>query len=246
MKTQKKHQFDKLQKSSIVFTQLGLVLALVVVYLALEFTAVKKNFVLDESPNTDEPTIFDVTIRDIIIERKANPQEKQQETKKKFALNDDFTTTEDPDIEEPLFDQPIENDPPVISIDSIIEAPPIVDEDPLPFILIENAPIFPGCEGLEKQQSKQCFTQKITKFVNKRFDTSLAEESNIKGKQRIFVEFTIDKTGKVVDIKAKSPYKNLEKEAIRVVKKLPQMTPGKQRTRSVGVKYTLPIIFEVY
>ncbi len=246
MKHSKKHQFDKLQKSSILFTQLGLVLALVVVYLALEFTSVKKNFVLDDRPTTDESTVFDATIRDIIIERKPKPQELLK-PQKKFALNDVFTTTDDPDIEEPLFDQPIENNSPVIPIDSIIEVPQIVNEDaPLPFILIENAPIFPGCEGLEKQQSKKCFTQKITKFVSKRFDTSLAEESNSTGKQKIWVKFTIDKTGKVMDIKAKSPYKNLEKEAIRIVKKLPKMTPGKQRTRSVAVKYTLPIVFEVY
>ena len=61
------------------------------------------------------------------------------------------------------------------------------------------------------------------------------------GKKRVFVMFKIDKTGKIVDVRARGPHARLEKEAIRVISLLPQMTPGKQRGRAVGVKYTLPI-----
>lgn len=53
--------------------------------------------------------------------------------------------------------------------------------------------------------------------------------------------FKIDKNGEIVDIEARAPHKRLEIEAIKVVKKLPKMEPGKQRTRTVGVKYVLPI-----
>ena len=61
------------------------------------------------------------------------------------------------------------------------------------------------------------------------------------GRKRVFVMFKIDKTGKITDVRARGPHVRLEKEAVRVVTLLPQMTPGKQRGRSVGVKYTLPI-----
>jgi len=44
---------------------------------------------------------------------------------------------------------------------------------------------------------------------------------------------------------ARGPHARLEKEAIRVVELLPDMTPGKQRGRPVGVKYTLPITLVV-
>jgi len=43
----------------------------------------------------------------------------------------------------------------------------------------------------------------------------------------------------------KAPHKQLEKEAKRILKKLPQFTPGKQRRKSVKVKYTLPISFQI-
>ena len=41
------------------------------------------------------------------------------------------------------------------------------------------------------------------------------------------------------------PHSRLEKEAVRVVNMLPQMTPGRQRTKPVGVAYTLPITLVV-
>ena len=56
----------------------------------------------------------------------------------------------------------------------------------------------------------------------------------------------IDKNGEIINIRAKAPHKRLEKEAIKVVNKLPKMEPGKQRNRNIGVKYTLPIVFEVH
>ena len=65
------------------------------------------------------------------------------------------------------------------------------------------------------------------------------------GKQRIFALFTIDKNGLVTDIIIKAPHKKLEKEALRVIEKLPEMIPGKQRKRAVAVKYTLPIVFQI-
>ena len=63
--------------------------------------------------------------------------------------------------------------------------------------------------------------------------------------QRIFVIFKIDKKGNIVNIEARAPHKKLKEEAIRVVKLLPKMMPGRQRGKPVGVKYGLPIVFKV-
>jgi len=120
------------------------------------------------------------------------------------------------------------------------------DPKPIDFFILEEAPIFPGCEGLKGNASKKCFTKQMSKFVNRTFDTCIAEELNLTGKQRIFALFSIDKNGLVTDIIIKAPHKKLEKEALRIIQKLPEMIPGKQRTKPVAVKYTLPFIFEVY
>ncbi len=242
MNKKQQHQYDKLQKSSILFTQLGLVLALLVVYLALEFSTTKKVLVFDTAGISGEPTTFVKQHRAIIIEKKITPK-KILKLKKVVPLVD-ITIDDNPTIKEIVLD-PTDETPTDELINSIEEVPgdDIDVEVTLPFTVIEEVPIYPGCEGLGKEESKLCFTNKITKFVNKRFDTSLAEGLNVSGKQKIWVQFKIDKTGKVVDIIANSPHKSLIKEAVRVVEKLPQMTPGKQRKRPVSVKYTLPIVF---
>ncbi|MBL4723919.1 MAG: energy transducer TonB, partial [Lutibacter sp.] len=51
--------------------------------------------------------------------------------------------------------------------------------------------------------------------------------------------------GNIVNIEARAPHKKLKEEAIRVVKLLPKMMPGRQRGKPVGVKYGLPIVFKV-
>lgn len=116
----------------------------------------------------------------------------------------------------------------------------------VPFAIIENVPIFPGCEG-EKNNAdrKKCMQEKITRFVNKNFNTGLANELGLSGKQTISVQFKIDKTGNVVDIQSRAKDPKLQTEAARVINKLPKMTPGKQRGKPVGVIYGLPIIFDV-
>tara|TARA_B100001059_G_C17559175_1_gene439154 strand:+ start:318 stop:500 length:183 start_codon:yes stop_codon:yes gene_type:complete len=57
--------------------------------------------------------------------------------------------------------------------------------------------------------------------------------------------FKIDKTGNIIDIRAKVPHPRLQKEALRIIKLLPKMTLGKQRENPIGVKYTLPMRVEV-
>ena len=83
---------------------------------------------------------------------------------------------------------------------------------------------------------------RITMHVNKYFRSELAQELGLTvGKKKVYVQFKIDKNGEITDIRARGPHVRLEKEAIRVVELLPNMTPGKQRTRPVRVSYTLPI-----
>jgi len=116
--------------------------------------------------------------------------------------------------------------------------------DVVPFASIDQVPVYPGCEN-EKDQ-KGCMVKKIAAFVGDNFDTSLSKNLGLEaGKKRVYVQFTVDKTGKIVDVKARGPHEDLEIEAVRVVNGLPTMKPGEQNGKKVGVKYTLPITLVV-
>ena len=121
-----------------------------------------------------------------------------------------------------------------------------VEEDiDVPFAVIENVPVFPGCEGGNNDAKRDCMSKKISDFVNKKFNTELASELGLSGRQRINVIFKIDKTGAITGIRARAPHPGLEKEAERVISQLPKMQPGKQRGKPVNVPYSLPIVFQV-
>ncbi|WP_372792606.1 M56 family metallopeptidase [Lutibacter sp.] len=121
----------------------------------------------------------------------------------------------------------------------------IEDDGSIPFAIIDEVPIYPGCEGT-KEEIKICLQEKITQHVNKNFNSNLATELKLEsGIKRIFVMFKIDKEGNIAEVKARAPHQNLADEAIRVVNLLPKMIPGKQKGENVGVKYSLPIAFKV-
>jgi protein TonB len=115
----------------------------------------------------------------------------------------------------------------------------------VPFFIIEQVPVFPGCSG-NKEELRKCMEQKVQEFVTKNFDVELAQDLGLEsGTKRIFVSFVIDKNGKVTDIQSRAPHKSLQTEAERVIHSLPHMKPGEQRGKPVRVKYSLPIVFKV-
>ena len=121
-----------------------------------------------------------------------------------------------------------------------------VEEDvEVPFAVIENVPVFPGCERGNNEKKRKCMSEKISKFVQRKFNTDLAGDLGLTGRQRISVIFKIDKSGNVTGVRARAPHPRLEKEAQRVINLLPKMQPGKQRGKAVIVPYSLPIIFQV-
>lgn len=116
----------------------------------------------------------------------------------------------------------------------------------IPFAVTENVPVYPGCEGLTtNKERKECISKKISQFVNENFDVGLAKDLGLTGINRVYVQFKIDKTGKVVNVRARAPHPDLQAEAESVIKKLPQMQPGEHDDKKVGVLYSLPITFQI-
>ncbi len=129
----------------------------------------------------------------------------------------------------------------------IIEEIEVVDEFEdidVPFAVIEDVPVFPGCESVAKSQRRACFQEQMNKHIRKNFRyPDIAQEMGIQG--RVYVNFIIAKDGSITNIRMRGPDKNLENEAARIIGRLPKMTPGKQRGRAVRVPFSIPITFRL-
>ena len=71
-------------------------------------------------------------------------------------------------------------------------------------------------EVTTKRKENVCL-EKIAKFVQRKFNTDLAGDLGLTGRQRISVIFKIDKSGNVTGVRARAPHPRLEKEAQRVI-----------------------------
>lgn len=238
MKT-KKHPKANLENYSKLFAQLGLVLTLVIVYSLIQSKTFDNELAVLNHVGLNMHDHSEAIIEYQIEPPKAQPAPKKID----LQVLKQIDNTED-NVPETFID-PIDIDAPV-DFTQIVDVEPTVDPvEDVPFIILENAPVFPGCTGT-KEEMKACFTSQITKFVAKKFNGGLASELGLRpGVQRIFVLFKIDSKGNIVDIKARAPHERLKEEAIRVVELLPQMEPGKQQGKPVNVKYSLPIAFMV-
>ena len=235
----KKNPKSNLENYSKIFIQLGLVLALFVTYVAMENKTYDK--VVDAF---GDATMQDEMEEDIPITERIEPVKPKSPpppAPEKIEIVED-----EKEVEETVIESTETDETEAVEVEEIeeIEEEEEVLED-VPFAIIEEVPVFPGCKGTRKQKS-DCFRKKITKHVVRRFNVDLAGDLGLAaGKKKIYVQFRIDPTGKVADIRASAPHPRLIKEAVRVAKTLPNMTPGKQRGVPVGMKYTLPISFNV-
>ena len=236
----KKNEKGRLSPYSKIFFQLGLALALVLIYVGMEWQFPERS-VTDLTYNqvqTEE--ILDIPVTERIIETKPLPP--PPPAPERIELVKDNTDIIETVLESTETDQSeavTVNDAEISDIEEVVEEEEVVED--VPFAIIEEVPTFPGCSG-NNEAKKKCFEEKIKQLVAKYFNTDIASELGLSpGKKRVYVQFRIDKDGNITDIKARGPHKRLEKEAIRVMQKLPKMIPGRQRGRPVGVRYTLPI-----
>jgi periplasmic protein TonB len=116
-----------------------------------------------------------------------------------------------------------------------------VEED-VPFTIIESVPMFPGCENTADKRA--CFQEKIQQHIVKNFRyPEAAQDAGIQGK--VFVSFVIEKNGSISIANMRGPSPILEKEAKRIMEKMPVLTPGKQRGKPVRMTMSIPITFKL-
>ncbi|WP_237275268.1 energy transducer TonB [Tenacibaculum ovolyticum] len=114
----------------------------------------------------------------------------------------------------------------------------------IPFNLVEEIPLFKKCNNVPLIKQAKCFENQMSKHIMRNFRYPQdAIDAGVQG--RILVQFTINEEGNVDGIQMRGPKDgaSLEKEASRIVSKLPKFIPGKHNGKSVKVKYGIPITF---
>ncbi len=236
----KKSPKANLNNYSTTFLLIGLVVVLFASWRLIELKTYEKAIGIDKLnlKGDEEDETLEVKVEDIKLppppKQVAPPEEIEVVEDEKDVKEDVVASTETDDKEEIQEVEDIETEE--------VEEPDVE----IAFQFIQNPPIYPGCEGKKGKALKDCMSKKIQRFVSRNFNTDIASDLGLSGERvKILTQFTIGKDGRVINIKARSKYKDLEKEAKRVISKLPRMKPGQQRNRPVKVTYNLPIVFLV-
>ena len=228
--TTKKSPRADLENKRLLFIQIGLILALVVVLAAFEYKTYDRNVNLITAgiPPIIEEEQIPVTMETppALPEMPLTP-----------VLSDAIEIVEDDIvIEEDVFIDTEDDGNFAIEIRDYVSTntEEAVEEEEIPLAIVEEKPKFMG--GDENT---------FTKWVHERIVYSdLAKENGIQG--RVVLTFLVDADGYVKNVTVlRGLDPSIDKEAVRVVSSSPRWTPGRQRDRNVKVRYNFPINFQI-
>ena len=232
----KKNEKADLSKNSSLYFVIGLSLILLISWQAIEWKTYDKSFYGYEALDVEEDDDEEIPITEQLKTPPPPPPPPPPAPEVIEVVEDEE------EVEETVIESTETNEDEIVEVVEVIEEE--FEDVDVPFAVIEDVPIFPGCEKVAKSERRNCFQEQMNRHIRKNFRyPEIAQEMGIQG--RVYVNFIIAKDGSISNIRMRGPDKNLEAEAQRIISKLPQMTPGKQRGRSVRVPFSIPITFRL-
>ena len=225
----KKSEKASLENKKLLFIEIGLVVSLAITLFAFEWTSTETETALLEDTT-------EVLIEEEIISTNMETPPPPPAAPKIPVLSDQIDIVDDEiEIEDDMF-MNLEDDASLgVEIMDYVEVEEeVVEEEAIPFQLVEEKPSFQGGDA-----------NQFSKWVNSRLVyPEIAKENGVQG--RVTLQFTVEKDGSVTKVKVlRGVDPSLDKEAVRVVSMSPKWKPGKQRDRAVPVTYTFPVIFQL-
>lgn len=227
---EKKSKKANLENKKLLFIEVGLCISLFVCLAAFEWGSKDTSVSLlqDDTTVIDEEEIIPIT-------QETPPP--PPETPKIPVLSDQIDIIDDDiKVDDDLF-MNLEDDANTgVEIQDYVEEveEEVVEEEAIPFQLVEEKPSFNGGDANE-----------FSKWVNSNLQyPEIAKENGVQG--RVTLQFTVETDGRVTNVKVlRGVDPSLDKEAVKVVSSSPKWKPGKQRDRAVRVTYTFPVIFQL-
>ncbi len=225
----KKSEKANLENKKLLFVEIGLVISLLLTYMAFEWTQKETNVSVLEDTT-------EVVLEEEIIPITQETPPPPPAAPKMPVLSDQIDIVDDEiELEDDMF-MNLEDDASLgVEIMDYVEVEEeVVEEEAIPFQLVEEKPSFQGGDA-----------NQFSKWVNQRLQyPEIAKENGVQG--RVTLQFTVEKDGTVTKVKVlRGVDPSLDKEAVRVVSQSPKWKPGKQRDRAVPVTYTFPVIFQL-
>ena len=224
----KKSEHADLERGKGTSLLIGFVIALGVMFVALEWTQ------REVEDNSEIYSAKDVSLNEEMIpitlpEKKTVPPPPAAVTKAEIIE----IVEDDADIEEDIMAS-TEDNVEWVDLDDydVVEVEPEPEEEEI-FMVVEDQPEFPGG------------TAALLEYLRKNIKyPTICRENNIQG--RVLVTFIVNKDGAIVEPEVvKSVNPSLDKEALRVISTMPNWKPGSQRGKPVRVKYTVPVNFRL-
>jgi hypothetical protein len=100
---------------------------------------------------------------------------------------------------------------------------------------VEIAPVYNGCEELSEEEIKECFNNKVSKFIKREFNLSLSKDLNLSEPNQVEAFFIINENGNLTGMKVRNSELTIQAEILRVLRKMPVMKPAIHNGKSVAV-----------
>ena len=213
----KKSEKANLENKKLLFIEIGLIISLAITYLAFEWKSSETNVSTLEAET-------EVVLEEEIIPITQETPPPPPAAPKIPVLSDQIDIVDDEiEVDDDMF-MNLEDDSSLgVEIMDYVEVEEeVVEEEAIPFQLVEEKPSFQGGDA-----------NQFSKWVNSRLQyPEIAKENGVQG--RVTLQFTVEKDGTVTKVRVlRGVDPSLDKEAVRVVSMSPKWKPGKQRDRAV-------------
>lgn len=100
---------------------------------------------------------------------------------------------------------------------------------------VEIAPVYYGCEELSIEETRACFNNKVSTFIEREFNLNLSKDLNLSEPKQVEAFFIINQNGNLTGMKVRNSEVTIQAEILRVLRKLPVMKPATNNGKSVSV-----------
>lgn len=237
MESKKTSKADLNEKRGTFFV-LGIILALSLLFVSLEYTSKEFNSFLEDEYLDDLAQDFELlpSMDEEEELETASPQERTTVLTENIKVTEEIPSEIDnTSIPTPLIEQEVTEDM-TNEKETDEQTPPNVAEqaeEPIQFRIVEQYPEFPG--GMTE------YMKWLTR--NLRYP-DIARSQKIQGK--VVVQFIVNQDGTIADAKVvKSVNPHLDREAMRVIRMMPSWKPGIQDNKPCKTMVTVPIVFKL-